>query len=291
MAIQDDKIFPTTGIAYNYDSIPLSPAISQTSQVILMRQYRSGFRLEQASVWCRTTAGTISYDVGTVPVGATYEGVTLVIGTTTTKFKNNAAFTALVPVVDTNTGIPCTIVAKAVADNIAFSTASTINVAAAAGQFWGTFLVQMNSAGTITTKAPKADQTYTTKADAQNGCLGLLPDAGQIKIATISIQSGSGVVFALGTTALTGGGVTVSYDGVAAGYVSCLTGAITPVALTMVQGTVVTAVKTRTVSQPGGLLVARYTTDGSGAVTDAQLNLVSRPFPLNGEMRYNPLGA
>lgn len=291
MGIMDDKFVPTIGAVVHYDTNLLTPNISMTAAPIIFRQMRSGFRVLGVSVRCRTVAGVISYDVGTVAVGSTYEAVSMGIAATTTKFKITAAFTGLVPTADTNTGLLATLVAKAIADNIAFSSAYTINTAAAAGQFWGTFLVQMNSAGTVSTKAVSANQVFQTKADAQNGALGVIPDAGQMKLGTISIQSGSGVAFICGTTALTGGGVTVSYDGVAAGYVSVLTGAITPVAATLVQGTVVTNATTRTVSQPGGLLVARYTSDGSGALTDASINIESRPFPLNGEMRVNPLGA
>ncbi len=61
----------------------------------------------------------------------------------------------------------------AAADNLTFTAAYTINTGAAAGIFYGIFLVQVNGAGTVSTLAPGADQVYTTSALA----LAALPDA------------------------------------------------------------------------------------------------------------------
>jgi hypothetical protein len=54
--------------------------------------------------------------------------------------------------------------AKVAADNIVFSAADTVNTAGAAGTFWGIWLVQVDAAGTVTTKSPAANQVYTSEA-------------------------------------------------------------------------------------------------------------------------------
>jgi len=97
---------------------------------------------------------------------ATDYSTTLGVGTTTTSF-SNTAFSYLVNGVST-----------AKAANLvgtAFSAANTINTAAAAGIFWGGWLVQISSAGTITTKpcGGLSNQVYTSK----DATLAALPDA------------------------------------------------------------------------------------------------------------------
>ncbi len=76
---------------------------------------------------------------------------------------------------------------KAATDNLVFSAAYTINTAQAAGQFWGAFLVQIDAADTITTKAVAADQVFVSQAAALAAVPA--PDAGNIELAVISVQS------------------------------------------------------------------------------------------------------
>lgn len=78
------------------------------------------------------------------------------------------------------------IFSKAATDNIVFSAAYTVNNAAA-GQKWGAFLVQINAAGTFSTKAVSADQAYASEALAIAALP--VPDAGNIAVGYITVQS------------------------------------------------------------------------------------------------------
>jgi len=75
----------------------------------------------------------------------------------------------------------------AATDSLGFSAAHTINVAAGAGQFWGIFLVQIDIAGTVSTKVPAANQTYATSALAI--AAKPAPDAGNLELGYILVRS------------------------------------------------------------------------------------------------------
>lgn len=62
---------------------------------------------------------------------------------------------------------------KNATDNLTFTAADTINTAGDDGDYWGAWLVQINAAGTISTKSVDDDQVYTSEADA----IAALPDA------------------------------------------------------------------------------------------------------------------
>ena len=75
----------------------------------------------------------------------------------------------------------------AVTAGTAFTDADTINTGAAAGIFWGAWILQINAAGTISTHAVGADQVYTTEAAA----IAALPvaDAGNVAIGYVTIAA------------------------------------------------------------------------------------------------------
>jgi hypothetical protein len=103
-----------------------------------------------------------------------------------------------------------------------------------------------------------------------------------VDLGTITIRSGSGIAFICNTTALTGGGVTVNYNGKASGFTLVTTGALAPVAATLVQGTMAADTVVTTAGK-GTLLVVRYTSDGSFVQGDLTANVSYRPYPLNSE--------
>ena len=75
----------------------------------------------------------------------------------------------------------------AVAAGTAFTAADTINTGAAAGFFWGIWAVQIDAAGTISTKSPGADQVYADEATA----IAALPaaDAGNVVIGYVTVKT------------------------------------------------------------------------------------------------------
>lgn len=79
---------------------------------------------------------------------------------------------------------------KAATTALVFASAYTINTAAAAGIKWGVFLVQITDSGTITTKAPAANQSYATEALA----IAALPavDTGNTRIGYITVAALTG---------------------------------------------------------------------------------------------------
>lgn len=97
---------------------------------------------------------------------------------------------------------------KAATDALVFSTAGTINTAGAATTaHWGAWLVQIDAAGTISTKAVgggTTDQDYATEALA----IAALPavDAGNIQLGYITVQGLASTEWVAATGNLTVGG-------------------------------------------------------------------------------------
>lgn len=283
MTINQQQIDPNSGVAQMGMTFTPNLAASQTGEPFLLRQIRHGFIGLMASIYARTYTATLAVDYGFVPVGTTLKAVTLTIATTTDRFKINAIIVGLSGTKSANTGL-ATVVNKGVTDNLEFSEAYTINTAAATGQFWGAFRIQMDSAGAVSTRAYATNQTFTTEADALRNCPAAA--ANYVNLGTISIRSGSGIAFVCNTTALTGGGVTVNYNGAASGFTSFLTGTIAPVAANLIQGTMKTEPTDRTVQHPGAFLVGNFTTDGTFAATELETSVTIRPYPLNQEATF-----
>lgn len=97
---------------------------------------------------------------------------------------------------------------KAATDDLVFSGTSTINTAGAAGTtHWGAFLVQINAAGTVSTK-PAAytsgtDQDYASEALAIAALPA--PDAANVQIGYITVQGKASTAWIEATSDLTAG--------------------------------------------------------------------------------------
>lgn len=279
MAVNQGQITPGNGVGFKDESHRFAPTASMTNAIALMRQLRTRVKFLSASIYARTYTAALALGVGYVPVGRTLADVTLVIGTTKSKFQLSVANLGISGTLDANTGL-ATIVNKAIQDEIAFSAAYTINVAAATGQFWGAFRIQMDSAGVITTRASAQNQAFTLEADAVSNCPAAATN--MIDLGTITIRCATGVAFTCQTTLLDAAGTTVHYNGKASGFTLITTGTMAPVAATLVQGTLAGDV-TATTPSKGCLLVARYTSDASVATADCSFNFGYRPYPMNEE--------
>jgi hypothetical protein len=117
----------------------------------------------------------------------------LAISVTAEKFKTTATIYYIL-----GTGV----FSKAATDNLVFSAAYTVNNAGV-GQKWGAFLVQINAAGTFSTKAVSADQVYATEAAA----IAALPsaDAGNIAVGYITVENKNNLKWTANTDDLTDG--------------------------------------------------------------------------------------
>lgn len=117
---------------------------------------------------------------------------TLLISAVPEKFKTTTT------AIYTIAGLPYT---KIATDNLVFSAADTINTGAAAGDYWGIWLVQIDAAGTISTKSPAADQVYANEAAA----IAALPavDANNIQLGYITVEANNGTDWVANTDDLT----------------------------------------------------------------------------------------
>ena len=283
------KLSPNNAAAKMVIAVPFRDHTSLAAVVVRVLQVPFSFLVERIAAYASAVTDAVTGIVGIVAPGTSIEGVTMVIGGTNTKYKVSVAFTALMPnksatVVAGVVGTLPPIVNVPVTDNLVFSSAFTINVAAAAGVHWGAVRVQMDSTGTFSTKVSSADQAYTSETPAINAAP--KPDAGFFDCGTISIEMATGTTFTAKTTALTGGNVTaVNYNGAATGFTNvCSADTVFEELGWVVAGAMVATVAGRSVRQAGGLLVVKETTDGSGSVTDGTLDVVIRAWPLDGEV-------
>jgi hypothetical protein len=99
---------------------------------------------------------------------------------------------------------------KAATDALVFSTAGTINVAGAAGTaHWGAWVVQIDSAGAVTTRAVgggTTDQDYATEALAKAAAVALGPASAKAQLGVITVQGLASTSWVAITSNLTVGG-------------------------------------------------------------------------------------
>lgn len=279
MAVNDDKMAPTAGAIRSMLSAGFEGTNNLTGVILRAVQIPFSFLVVSVQLYGRAVTNTVTATVGIVRPGRAIQAVTLVIGTTVAKFKLNAALTAVMP--HRGRGLPA-IVNKAIQDNIPFTSAFTINVAAAAGQFWGAVRVQMDASGTITTKVAAQDQAYISEGAALYHVPA--PDPGFFDLGTITIEAAIGAAFTAQTTALNAAGTTVHYNGTAAGFVNVCDTDPVFVQGNIVEGDMVDTEDDRGVSQIGGLIVVKETTDGAGTGTSMNAHVGYRVWPVNSEI-------
>lgn len=124
--------------------------------------------------------------------GALAHGTLLISGTLPEDFKTTTT------AIYTISGVAY---AKAAEDDLDFSAADTVNTGAAAGTYWGIWLVQVDAAGVISTKSPAADQVYASEAAA----IAALPsaDALNVGIGYITVNSNEADAWVANTDDLT----------------------------------------------------------------------------------------
>lgn len=284
MTVTDNKVSPLAGVGRKIRELGITSAISQTKTILDIVQLPYSFAVDAMSAYCSALAGTATADVRIVPVlpqGSVIDAVVLTIGGTATDFKINAAIRALLGQVVAPALVPA-LVYKAVTDNLPFSSAFTINVAGAAGLFWGAVRIQMDSAGAISTKVVAPDQAFATEAQALVSVPNV--DNGKIDLGTITIQMKTTDTFTAQTTPLNDATTNaVHFNGRAASAFSCLTAEVAFVATEMVKAVPVTQISSRCSPTPGGLLLVDYTTNGTGVLTNGRVDVHYRPYPMAGE--------
>lgn len=281
MTITDKKVEPSAGIAKKSLVSLITSAIDQTATILEILQVPFSFQVERVAAWCSVVVDVVSMQVGIVRPGTPLGAATLTIAGTVQKFKLSTAFLAVMPTIPGSD--PRVVVNKAITDNLPFSSAFTINIAAAAGLFWGAVRVQMDSAGVVSTKVGAQDQAYATEPQALVGCP--RPDPGKFDLGTITIQMKTGAAFTAQTTALNGGTVNaVNYNFIPDGFVNVCSADAVFTSANLKFGTPLAVASDRSVNGVGGLLVAKYTSSHTGVLTNGRFEVQYRPWPMSGEV-------
>lgn len=284
MAVTDNKVAATAGIAKKKLAFGINPAAGITDQIIGLFQVPHSFLVERFGLYCSNVTDVVQVWANILRPGKTIQGVTLAIGTTKSKFQISAAFDGVSPTRTATGGIPA-IVHKATEDEIIFSSVFTIGSATAhAGGWWGAIRVQMDVLGNVSTKVCATNQQYVDEPTA----LAALPpvDAGYFDLGSITIHAATTKVFTARTTLLDSGDLTaVKYNGVAAGLVEVQTDDPAYVDAQYVYATMTADDLDRAVSTAGGLIVFTCTTTAvTGAVVDGVIDLDYRVWPCDGEV-------
>jgi hypothetical protein len=275
--IRDVGIQPGAGAAEHHRPVRLITATTQTNVIADIVQLGHSFTVEQVGGYCSALAGAVTAQVGVVRPGTVFTSPTLAIATTKTAFQV-AAFSALGSLI--GGGLP-PIIRKGAENNIAFSQAFVVGTGT--GQHWGAVRIQMTSAGVVSTKVRSLALAYPSEALALADCPAA--DADKVNLGTITIRSANNATFTAGTDDLddTAAAATVNYNN-ADGFVVVTQAAVTFAAATVARPAMVAGSPgARGCSQPGGLVVTRYTSDGSGALTQGVVDIKYRPWPMNTE--------
>lgn len=91
---------------------------------------------------------------------------------------------------------------KAATTGLSFSAAGTINVATSSAALFGVWSIQIDGTGTITTKAPATNQTYTSAALA--AAAAPAADTGNIRLGYVVVSAVASNTWTAGTSELTG---------------------------------------------------------------------------------------
>lgn len=282
MAVGNDKMAPQGSATMKSLTLGVAGDIDLTAAVLHAVQIPFSFLVLQVQLYCRVVVDVYTMIVGVVRPGRAIQAVTLVIGTTTTKFKLNAALDLVMPTRTSIQTLPA-VLHKAIADNIAFSSAFTINGDATAGIWYGAVRVQMDVNKVVTTKVVADDQQFNNAATAR--AMAPAADADKFDMGLIVIPAATGVTFTAQTDDLNGAHVgTVLYEGTAAGFVNVLESDPAFASAQLVTGEPLDALYDGSVSQAGGLLVIQATSSHTGVLTDATVDVQYRAWPLDGEV-------
>ncbi len=271
MITRDRHVDPAAAYPKRTTSINLNPAISLTNDVIaLIKAEDHALQLIGMRSYCRAKAGAVAVSAAICGADGLLFPALLAIDAVPEKFK---LITNTVKYLSSSV-----FKSKAPATAIAFSAAYTINDAGAAGLFYGAFLVQVDAAGTVTTKTAGGanDQAYTTSAAA----IAALPaaDATKVALGYIVVKTKTSAVKWTATTDdMTDGSdcTTTTFTNYAAR--TPFTAAHTPLAATHVSSTLDTSALSEYVAEQDEYIAIMATTDGTGALTDGRLELSLRP--------------
>lgn len=262
-----ELIHPTDPVARRTVVIPAAVGTSLTNRPMAVVRPGHRLRLLDVGIYAEAVAGTVSIQGYLMNQTELVSGAALAIHSTPTQFAVGA-FRARVG------GI---FVEKAAATGITFSAAHTVTA-----DLHGCITVQMNNAGTISTKVPAATQGYASAQLALDAKVAA--DSDKVEIGHILIANNAGDWVANTDNMTNGGNVTTAtFTSRAVTVVAAFSAALVPLALQRVVATLATA-RAAVIAQNTRDIVLLYTTDGSGSITRGSVDITYRPFPLRGEV-------
>lgn len=266
MLIKDYHLDPNNVVVRQRISTFVNPTTGLTNAVLrLIKATDNAILVLAMRAYARLVTANISFSAAISGTDGLLIGTTLAQDATAAKFK-----TMTTTAVYLAAGVVKT---KAPAAALVFSHADTINAGAAGGMFWGAWLVQVDAAGTVTTKSFAADQTFSSQAAA----VASLPvaDAGKPALGYIVLQSKAGVTWTANASGITA-------DSNAVTFVSYVARTPVTAALVPLAGQTVDAAMyaggdlTQLRAEVGEYIAILCTTDGTGAVTDAEVTIHHR---------------
>ncbi len=266
--VRKTDIDKSDAIGRHFWHTPIITAVSQTCKVFLLRLVPDQLRVLAARAFCSAYAGTCSILLYNSSGEEILSGSSLAIDATPEKFKT------LAKVVLVSGGV---VVEKAATTAIVFTAAHVVT----ASKF-GIILVQINkTTGAITTKCPGATQTTPMAYDDAAAALAALPSpaAGTFALGWIKIHNNSGDWTANTDDLTDASDVTTATFSAHTDYEATPLTSITPSALSNVTGTLASNYRLTV----GRYLIAAYTTDGSGALTNGALDIDVRPEGMRGD--------
>jgi len=273
MGVRDTKLQPDSNAVKHTFPVRFITATSQTDLMCAAHKPGYEFLLTGAQIFAGAYTATFAASVWSVPSNGMFGATTvgLKVDSTPEETATTAAFNAMVAGV---------LYHKAIATAIAFTAAHAVT----ASKF-GIILYQMTAAGVVSTKVPAATPTTTMAYATYNAAVAALPaaDASNIALGYVVIAADSGGWTAI-TDDLTDGSDLTSATFVDLSRVATTpaVSALVPVALSIVEASAPTVAAGW--GGPESTIVVTYTSGGSGALTNAQLDVEYRPFPLDGEV-------
>ena len=165
---------------------------------------------------------------------------------------------------------------KAAATGLTFTAAHVITAST-----YGIILVQINAAGTISTKVPSATQAYASAALA----LAAKPavDSGNVEIGYIQIANNAGDWTANTDDLTDASDVTTATFTSSASIGRAVLGSDIAFADTSFGAATLSTTLTDIRGSEDDAIFVLYTTDGTGALLDAGLQITFRPYGINGD--------
>lgn len=263
----DKNIVKTSKFVKRYRNLAINPAVALTNKTIRLIKMDHKEKFLGANVYCRAITVDATVDLRLVGLCDRIIPAILAIDAVPEKFKlitNTVEFT-----------LDGVVKSKAPATAIAFSAAHVITA-----NKWGAILVQIAANGTVSTKVAASPQAYASEAEA----LAALPDADASRTALgyIMINNNAGDWTAQTDDMTDASDVTTAtFNNY--GVRAPLTGAITPLALQVVDG-VVSETSADINILEDDMIAVIATTDADAALTDGALEIVTRSRTLRADV-------